>query len=130
MTGREAGGMSSGSVQIAAHREHSAKNNERQPGLVKRWCRGNITGDSIGHLEDMLDRDAQPYAPRPPVVCCDERPCQLLGDGLAPIPLPPGKPKREDYEDERHGTCCVLIAFAPLRSWRVLHVRKPRTAVD
>jgi len=30
---------------------------------------------------------------------------QLLGDVLAPIPMKPGKPKREDYEYERHGTC-------------------------
>ena len=81
-------------------------------------------------MEDILDLYEQPYDPLHPVVCFDERPCQLLGDVLAPIPMKPGKPKREDYEYERHGTCCVLIAFEPLRSWRVLHVRKQRTAVD
>jgi hypothetical protein len=81
-------------------------------------------------MEDVLDLYEQPYDPLCPVVCFDERPCQLLGDVLAPMPLKPGKPKREDYEYERHGTCCVLIAFEPLRSWRVLHVRKRRTAVD
>jgi len=53
-----------------------------------------------------------------------------MSDVLAPIPMQPGKLKREDYEYERHGTCCVLIAFEPWRSWRVLHVRKRRTAVD
>jgi hypothetical protein len=42
----------------------------------------------------------------------------------------PGKPKREDYEYARQGTGGVLIAFEPLRSWRVLQVRKQRTAVD
>jgi hypothetical protein len=81
-------------------------------------------------MEDVLDLYAQPYDPLCPVVCFDERPCQLLGDVLAPIPLKPGKPKREDYEYERHGTGCVLIAFEPLRSGRVLHVKKRRTAVD
>jgi hypothetical protein len=53
-----------------------------------------------------------------------------MSDGLAPIPMQPGKLKREDYEYERHRTCGVLIAFEPLRSWRVFHVRKRRTAVD
>ncbi len=81
-------------------------------------------------MEDILDLYEQPYDPLHPVVCFDERPCQLLGDVLAPMPMQPGKPKREDYEYEHHGTCCVLIAFEPLRSWRVLHVRKHRTAVD
>jgi DDE superfamily endonuclease len=81
-------------------------------------------------MEDILDLYEQPYDPLHPVVCFDERPCQLMSDVLAPIPMQPGKLKREDYEYERHGTCCVLIAFEPLRSWRVLHVRKRRTAVD
>src|SRR5882724_6917475 len=81
-------------------------------------------------MEDVLDLYEQPYDPRHPVVCFDERPCQLLGDVLAPIPMQPGKPKREDYEYERHGTCGVWIAFEPLSSWRVLQVREPRTAVD
>jgi hypothetical protein len=130
MTGREACGIRSGRVHIATNREHGAKKNALKPWLVKRWCIGKITGDYIWHMEDILDLYEQPDAPRPPVVCCDERPCQLLGDVLAPIPMKPGKPKCEDYEYERQGTCGVLIAFEPLRSWRVLHVRQQRTAVD
>jgi hypothetical protein len=130
MTGREAGRIRSGRVHIAANRENSSKKNELKPWLVKRWCIGKITGDSIWHMEDMLDLYEPPYDPLHPVVCFDERPCQLLGDVLAPIPMKPGKPQRADYEYERHGTCGVLRAFEPLRSWRVLHVRKQRTAVD
>ena len=130
MTGRAAGCIRSGSVHSAATREPSAKTNALRPWLVKPWCIGNITGDYLWPREDRLNRDEHPYAPLHPVVGVDERPCQLLGDVLAPIPMKPGKPKREDYEYERHGTCCVLIAFAPLRSGRVLHVRKQRTAVD
>jgi len=130
MTGREACGLSRGSVHITANRANSAKKNELNPWLVKRWGLGKITGAYIWPREDMLDLDEQPDDPLPPVVCCDERPCQLLGAVLAPIPMTPGQPTREDYEDARHGTCGVLLAFAPLRSWRVLHVRKQRTAVD
>jgi hypothetical protein len=122
--------MRSGRVQIATNRENGSKKNALKPGLVKRWCRGKITGDYIWHLEDVLDLYAQPYDPLHPVVCLDERPCQLLGDVLAPIPMKPGKLKREDSAYERHGTGCVLIAFELLRSWRGLHVRTQRTAVD
>ena len=81
-------------------------------------------------MEAILDLYEPPDDPRHPVVCFDERPCQLMSDVLAPIPMQPGKLQREDYEYERHGTCGVLIAFEPVRRWRVLHVRKRRTAVD
>jgi hypothetical protein len=81
-------------------------------------------------MEDVLDLYAQPYDPLWPVVCFDERPCQLLGDVLVPIPMKPGRAKRQDYEYERKGTCCIFLAFEPLRGWRFLQVRKQRTAVD
>lgn len=81
-------------------------------------------------MEDVLDLYAQPYDPLRPVVCFDERPCQLLGDVLVPIPMKPGRAKRQDYEYERKGTCCIFLAFEPLRGWRFFQVRQQRTAVD
>lgn len=60
----------------------------------------------------------------------DERPCQLLGDVLVPLPLQPGHPRRYDYEYERHGTCCVLLAFEPHTGFRYVQVRERRTAID
>src|SRR5262245_25251305 len=41
---------------------------------------------------------ARPYDPLTPLICYDERPCQLLGDVLVPIPMQPGQPKRYDHE--------------------------------
>lgn len=81
-------------------------------------------------MEDILYLYAEPYDPLFPVVCFDERPCQLLDDVIMPIPMKPGRSKRENYEYKRKGTCCVLIAFEPLRGWRYIQVRKRRTAVD
>jgi DDE superfamily endonuclease len=81
-------------------------------------------------MEDILDLYEHPYDRRRPVICFDERPCQLLGDVLMPIPMKPGRAKRHDYEYERKGTCCILLAFEPLRGWRFVQVRKQRTAVD
>jgi DDE superfamily endonuclease len=81
-------------------------------------------------MEDILDQYARPYAPRQPLLCYDERPCQLLGDVLVPLPMEPGRPRRVDYEYERQGTCCVLLAFEPHTGFRYVQVRTRRTAVD
>ncbi len=81
-------------------------------------------------MEDVLDQYARPYDPRSPLICVDERPCQLLGDTLVPLPMKPGKSKRYDYEYERHGICCVLLAFEPHTGFRYVQVRARRTAVD
>ena len=81
-------------------------------------------------MEDLLSLYEQPYDPLCPVVCFDERPCQLIDEVVSPIPMKPGKPQRRDYEYKRQGTCCVLLAFEPLSGWRFVQVRKRRTAVD
>jgi DDE superfamily endonuclease len=79
-------------------------------------------------MEDSLDQYARPYDPRWPLLCYDERPCQLLGDVLVPLPMESGHPRRLDYEYERHGTCCVLLAFEPQTGFRYVQVRAPRPA--
>jgi hypothetical protein len=84
--------------------------------------------DYIWHMEDVLDLYEQPYDPLRPVMCFDERPCQLLDDVLAPLPMKPGRAKRQDGEYERKGTCCLFLAFEPLSGWRFVQVRKQRTA--
>jgi len=81
-------------------------------------------------MEDILDLYEEAYDPKRPVICIDERPCQLIDDVVAPIPMKPGKPKKEDNEYERNGTCSVFIAFEPLTGWRYLEVRNQRTKVD
>jgi hypothetical protein len=81
-------------------------------------------------MEDILTLYEQPYDPRQPVVCFDERPCQLIDEVLVPIPMKPGRTKRQDDEYVRQGTCCVLLAFEPLGNWRFVQVRRRRTAVD
>ena len=81
-------------------------------------------------MEEILTLYEEPYDPLYPVVCFDERPCQLIDDILVPIPMKPGRSKRQDYEYKRHGTCCVLLAFDPGRHWRFVQVRARRTALD
>jgi hypothetical protein len=81
-------------------------------------------------MEQVLDIYERPYDPDYPVVCFDERPCQLLGDILMPIPMKPGRVKRQDYEYERNGTCVVLMAVEPLAGRRVITVTERRTKKD
>jgi hypothetical protein len=60
----------------------------------------------------------------------DERPCQLLADVLMPMPMKPGQSLRQDYEYQRKGTACLLVAFAPLLGLRFVWTRQQRTAID
>ena len=81
-------------------------------------------------MEDILDLYALPYDPLYPQICMDERPCQLLGDLLVPIPMKPGKCYKYDHHYERHGVCTLFIAVEPLTGFRFAQVRTQRTKVD
>jgi hypothetical protein len=81
-------------------------------------------------MEDLLRLYELPYDPKRPLICVDERPCQLIDDILVPLPMEPGKPKRQDYHYKRNGVCTVFIAFEPLTGWRFVQVRKQRTKKD
>lgn len=63
-------------------------------------------------------------------LCFDERPCQLIGEVITPLPMQAGKPKREDYEYERQGTAVVLLAYDIDTGQRYVQVREQRTKKD
>jgi len=81
-------------------------------------------------MEEILDLYEEDYDPKHPVLCVDERPCQLIGDVVTPIPMKSGKPEKVDHEYERNGTCNVFIVCEPLTGWRYLEVRERRTKRD
>jgi len=81
-------------------------------------------------MEQVLDIYERPYNPSYPVVCFDERPCQLLGDVLMPIPMKPGRVERQDYHYKRNGTCAVLMAVEPLAGRRIVNVTEQKTKKD
>lgn len=80
----------------------------------------------VWRMEAVLDLYEEPYDPLFPVVCFDERPCQLIGDVLDPLPAKPGEIRRIDSHYERKGTCHVLMAFEPLTGWREAMVTERR----
>ena len=81
-------------------------------------------------METILDLYAQPYNRDKPVVCFDERPCQLIGEKRVARPPKPGRPARYDYEYERKGTCNLFGCFEPLRNWRHLRPTEHRKSED
>ncbi len=81
-------------------------------------------------MEDVLDLYEQSYDPKRPVICFDERPCQLIGDAIVPIPIKPGSIKKEHYEYVRNGTCCIFLAFEPRAGKRFVCAKERRTMVD
>ncbi len=98
--------------------------------MKQRWCIGNLTPDFLWQMEDTLNLYEQPYDPLNPQVTFDERPCQLIDDVLAPLPMEEGKVKREDYHYQRNGVCNLFIAFQPHTGQRLVAVYQQRTAKE
>jgi hypothetical protein len=87
-------------------------------------------------MEDVLDLYAQPIDSKRPLVCFDERLCQLIEDVHDPIPpVPknqdkPAQVAKFDYEYERNGSCNLFAFLAPHLGWRHIKVTERRTKVD
>ena len=88
--------------------------------MKKQWCIGQISAQYLARMEDVLHLYSLPYDAKRPVVCFDERPVQLLGEVVTPLPMQAGRPTRYDYEYEREGTACLLVAFEPLTGKRLV----------
>ena len=81
----------------------------------------------VWRMEEILDLYEEPYNPNRPVVCFDERPCQLLAEVRDSLASKPGKPQRRvDSEYERRGMANVLLAFEPLKGRREMRVSEHR----
>lgn len=78
-------------------------------------------------MERLLWLYALPYDPGYPVVCFDERPCFLIGDTRAPLPMQRGHVRKEHYAYEKNGACSLLAAIEPLTGKRVAQVYPHRT---
>ncbi len=98
--------------------------------MKKEWCIPSVGPDFVWRMEDVLDLYAEPLDPTRPQVCFDERPCQLLGEVLAPMEAKPGRVKRIDHEYERKGRANLFVMVQPLEGWRHLEVTERRTNLD
>ena len=80
------------------------KKNVLKPWRKQQWCIPKVGGEYVAAMEDVLDLYAEPYDSSRPVVCFDETSTQLLADVREPMPVQPGRPRRQDYEYRRAGT--------------------------
>jgi hypothetical protein len=78
-------------------------------------------------MEQLLWLYLQPYDPKYPQVCFDERPCMLIGEELDPRPLQSGQVPKEHYAYQRNGSCALLAAIEPLTGKRLAQVHTRRT---
>ena len=81
-------------------------------------------------MEDVLDVYERWLDAVNPVVCLDEKPCQLIRDVLHPVQLRAGQVKREDSEYERCGTANLSGWVEPLTGKCDVWVTDRRTSVD
>ena len=81
-------------------------------------------------MEVVLDVYERPVDAAYPVVCLDEKPCQLIRDVLQPVQPKAGQVRREDSEYERCGTANLFGWVEPLTGKRDVWVTDRRTSVD
>lgn len=81
-------------------------------------------------MEDVLDLYEEPYDPKQPVVCFDEKPVQLVEETHMPRPVVPGQRALHDYEYRRKGTANIFMMVEPLACWRHAEVTEQRTRLD
>jgi len=77
------------------------------------WCVAELNEDYIAKMEDVLETYEQPYDPKQPVVCLDEKPVTLHADVRPATAAVPGREARRDNEYERRGTANVFCAVEP-----------------
>jgi DDE superfamily endonuclease len=95
------------------------------------WCiPPEANAEFAWRMEDVLSVYKLPYDPRRPVVCMDESSKQLVAEVRQPIGVQPGKPRREDNEYQRKGTCNLFLFFEPLRGRRRVWVTGQRRKVE
>jgi hypothetical protein len=94
------------------------------------WCVAELDEEYIRKMEDVLETYEQPYDPKEPVVCLDEKPVTLHADVRPSSPAAPGREARQDNEYERRGTANVFCAVEPKAGRHFTYATPDRSAVE
>ena len=81
-------------------------------------------------MEQVLDVYKRPYDAKHPVVCMDESPKQLIGEGRPSLKMKQGQEARVDYEYVRNGVVNIFMANEPLQGKRLVEVTEFKTKKD
>jgi len=101
-----------------------------KPWRQEHWCLPKAGGEFVAAMEDVLDLYEEPYDPRWPTVCFDEKPVVLHADVRPSLPVAPKMAARVDCEYARQGTANLFFLVEPLRGWRHVTVTAQRTKAD
>lgn len=105
--------------------------NRLKPWLCERFCIPERDRPRfVAAMEQVLDVYGEAYDEAHPLICMDEAAKQVTADLFEPLPMRPGRPRREDHHYERKGTRSVFLFFDPLSGWRRVAGRATRTRVD
>ena len=97
-------------AHIRRNSKARVKKTELKPHLKSQWCiKKGEDSAFVAAMEDILDTYCLPYDPDCPVICMDEKPYQLVGNIVEPLPMSPGKTRKVDSEYKRNGTCAIFV---------------------
>lgn len=94
------------------------------------WCVAKITAEYRERMYRILDLYEEEYDKKYPVVCMDEKNCQLLEEARKPIALKEGSTAKYDYEYKRKGTGNIFVAVEAKAGKHFLSVTERRTKQD
>jgi hypothetical protein len=81
-------------------------------------------------MEEVLDVYQEDYDHTHPLICMDEASRQILCNYVEPLPMRPGRAKRQDDKYVRHGVRALMMIYNPISGWRRVGCRDSRTRVD
>lgn len=91
------------------------------------WCIGEMDGEYVQRMHNLLDLYAEPYDSKKPVICFDEKSKQLISQVKKPVK---GKITKEDYNYKRNGTRNIFMAVEPKGGKRCTQVTYHRKKSD
>lgn len=94
------------------------------------WCIAALTKEYRQRMYHLLALYLRPLRSDEPVVCIDEKSLQLLAHSRTPMPMKPGRLRKEDYECMRRGTCNLFVAVEPKAGKRNVVVTDRRGKSD
>lgn len=124
-------------IRLTAHESLSGETVRRRlaemdlkPWQEKMCASLRSTPSSWARMEDVLDLYAEAPDPRPPVVCFDETPRQLIGEERVSGPCRTRQACSARLRIVRNGTANVFMFVDVNRPWRHAKVTDQRTCVD
>ena len=130
VVGRQSRRVGFVSFTFARSRAAVSKKNKLKPWQKKQWCIPEVSSEFVARMEDVLDLYHEPYDPRRPKVCFDEKSKQLIAETRSPIPAAAGRVERDDFEYKRQGTANLFLFCEPQACWRHIEVTERRTMID